>query len=82
MLSRQIHSSQTYLSFDNLKATPPVLFCPNYSTRREVVLRGSLPLGRYIIIPFTAKPDQQGSFLLRVLTEEGNTAKYELTDLY
>uniref|UniRef100_A0A3P8V983 Zgc:85932 n=1 Tax=Cynoglossus semilaevis TaxID=244447 RepID=A0A3P8V983_CYNSE len=56
-------------------ATPPVLFCPNYSTRREVVLRGSLPLGRYIIIPFTAKPDQQGSFLLRVLTEEGNTTQ-------
>ncbi|KAG7479123.1 calpain-9-like [Solea senegalensis] len=66
-------SSKTYLSSEDLKIRP-VLSCPHYSTRREVVLRGSLPPGRYIIIPSTAEPNQQGSFLLRVLTEQGNTA--------
>uniref|UniRef100_A0A8C2YZ98 Zgc:85932 n=1 Tax=Cyclopterus lumpus TaxID=8103 RepID=A0A8C2YZ98_CYCLU len=39
-----------------------------------VVLRGSLPPGRYIIISSTAEANQQGAFLLRVLTEQGNAA--------
>uniref|UniRef100_A0A096M905 Calpain 12 n=1 Tax=Poecilia formosa TaxID=48698 RepID=A0A096M905_POEFO len=50
------------------------LFCTSYSTRREVVLRTSLPPGRYIIIPSTSEPNQQGEFLLRVLTEPGSHA--------
>lgn len=50
----------------------PVLFSPHYSSRREVVLRSSLPCGRYIIIPSTSEPHQQGEFLLRVLTEKDN----------
>lgn len=50
----------------------PVLFSPQYSPRREVVLRSSLPPGGYIIIPSTSEPNQQGQFLLRVLTEQDN----------
>lgn len=52
----------------------PVCCSPAYSSRREVVLRSSLPPGSYIIIPSTAEPNQQGQFLLRVLTEQGNKA--------
>ncbi|XP_032365743.1 calpain-3 isoform X2 [Etheostoma spectabile] len=63
-----------YLSPEDLTVLQPVLFSPHYSSRREVVLRGSLPPGRYIIIPSTAEPNQQGAFLLRVLTEQGNAA--------
>ncbi|XP_040045365.2 calpain-9 [Gasterosteus aculeatus] len=67
------HPKNTYLSPKDLQAFRPVLFL-NYSMRREVVLRGSLPPGRYIIVPSTAEPNQPGAFLLRVLTEQGNAA--------
>uniref|UniRef100_A0A3P8TNU7 Zgc:85932 n=1 Tax=Amphiprion percula TaxID=161767 RepID=A0A3P8TNU7_AMPPE len=59
----------TYLSPNDLRACPPILCSPQYSSRREVVLRGSLPPGRYVIVPSTSEPNQQGDFLLRVLTE-------------
>ncbi|XP_056296397.1 calpain-9 [Pseudoliparis swirei] len=68
------NSKNTYLSPEDLRVLRPVLCCPNYSTRREVVLRGSLPPGRYIIISSTAVANQKGAFLLRVLTEQGNAA--------
>ncbi|XP_074535529.1 calpain-9 [Halichoeres trimaculatus] len=68
------HSRNKYLSPEDLRALHPVLYSPSYSTRREVVLRGSLPPGHYIIIPSTSEPDQQGAFLLRVLIEKGNDA--------
>uniref|UniRef100_A0A8C9Z1C6 Zgc:85932 n=1 Tax=Sander lucioperca TaxID=283035 RepID=A0A8C9Z1C6_SANLU len=58
--------------YPDLTALQPLLCNPQHSPRREVVLRGSLPPGRYIIIPSTAEPNQQGAFLLRVLTEQGN----------
>ncbi|XP_033486831.2 calpain-9 [Epinephelus lanceolatus] len=64
----------TYLSPEDLSMLQPVLCTSQYSSRREVVLRGSLPPGHYIIIPSTCKANQQGAFLLRVLTEPGNTA--------
>ncbi|KAM9318268.1 calpain-9 [Pholidichthys leucotaenia] len=66
------HPQNTYLSRADLSKLVPILYSPQYSSRREVVLRGSLPLGCYIIIPSTAEPNQQGAFLLRVLTEQGN----------
>lgn len=75
MLSLQAHPKNTYLSPKDLQAFRPVLFL-NYSMRREVVLRGSLPPGRYIIVPSTAEPNQPGAFLLRVLTEQGNAATW------
>ncbi|XP_072249125.1 calpain-9-like [Leuresthes tenuis] len=64
----------TYLSPEQLRASHSVLHSRSYSACREIVLRGSLPPGRYIIIPSTVIPNQQGAFLLRVLTEQGNTA--------
>ncbi|XP_024133018.1 calpain-3 [Oryzias melastigma] len=63
----------TYLSPEELRMLQPVLHS-QHSSRREVVLRGSLPPGRYIIIPSTLDPNQEGAFLLRVLTERGNAA--------
>lgn len=68
------HPKNTYLSCEDLSELRPVLYTPQYFARREVVLRGSLPPGCYIIIPSTAEPNQQGAFLLRVLTEQGNNA--------
>ncbi|XP_039986012.1 calpain-9 [Xiphias gladius] len=68
------HPANTYLSPEDLTKMRPVCHSPQYSSRREVVLRGSLPPGRYIVIPSTAEPNQQGAFLLRVLTEQGNAA--------
>uniref|UniRef100_A0A8C8DQZ6 Zgc:85932 n=1 Tax=Oryzias sinensis TaxID=183150 RepID=A0A8C8DQZ6_9TELE len=56
-----------------LRMLQPVLLI-QHSSRREVVLRGSLPPGRYIIVPSTLEPNQEGAFLLRVLTERGNAA--------
>ncbi|XP_034024536.1 calpain-3 [Thalassophryne amazonica] len=69
----QAHPKNRYLSQEDLKSHPPVLSTPRDTSRREVVLRGALPPGHYVIIPFTSKPNQQGAFLLRVLTEQGNT---------
>ncbi|KAI3353615.1 hypothetical protein L3Q82_004818 [Scortum barcoo] len=68
------HPENKYLSPEDLSVLQPVLCSPHYSSRREVVLRGSLAPGRYIIIPSTSEPNQQGAFLLRVLTEQGNAA--------
>ncbi|XP_053176910.1 calpain-9 isoform X1 [Scomber japonicus] len=65
---------KTHLLPEDLRVLPLVLSSQTYFARREIVLRHSLPPGRYIIIPSTAEPNQQGSFLLRVLTEQGNTA--------
>uniref|UniRef100_A0A3P9HKU2 Zgc:85932 n=1 Tax=Oryzias latipes TaxID=8090 RepID=A0A3P9HKU2_ORYLA len=62
-----------YLTPDELRMLQPVLLI-QHSSRREVVLRGSLPPGRYIIVPSTLEPNQEGAFLLRVLTERGNAA--------
>ncbi|KAK2913052.1 calpain-9 isoform X1 [Channa argus] len=67
------HPKNTYLSPEDLNGLRPLLYT-EYSSRREVVLVGSLPPGRYIIIPSTYEPNQEGFFLLRVLTEPGNTA--------
>ncbi|KAM7412585.1 hypothetical protein PAMA_020118 [Pampus argenteus] len=68
------HPKNTYLSPEDLSMSRPVLPSQGYSSRREIVIRASLPPGRYIIIPSTAEPNQQGAFLLRVLTEQGNAA--------
>ncbi|XP_031597640.2 calpain-9 isoform X1 [Oreochromis aureus] len=68
------HPKNTYLSREDLSVSRPVLYSPQYVARREIVLRGSLPPGSYIIIPSTAETNQQGAFLLRVLMEQGNNA--------
>ncbi|MED6283607.1 hypothetical protein CHARACLAT_010652 [Characodon lateralis] len=67
------HPQNTYLSSEDLRKVLPV--CSNqYSTYREVIIRSSLPPGRYIIIPSTGVPNLQGEFLLRFLTELGSNA--------
>uniref|UniRef100_A0A8B9HAG2 Zgc:85932 n=1 Tax=Astyanax mexicanus TaxID=7994 RepID=A0A8B9HAG2_ASTMX len=45
--------------------------------QREVVLRGRLAPGNYIIIPSTSEKLYSAEFLLRILTEKGNTAVYD-----
>ena len=73
VLCLQASQQNTYLSPEDLSRRHPVCCSPQYSPRREVVLRSSLPPGRYIIIPSTYKANEQGEFLLRVLTEQGST---------
>ncbi|XP_054458701.1 calpain-3 [Anoplopoma fimbria] len=68
------HTQNTYLSPEDLRVSRPVRCSLKYSLRREVVLRSSLPPGRYIIIPSVAEANQRGEFLLRVLLEQGNAA--------
>lgn len=65
------HPRNTFLSREDLLRAYRVCHV-EHSTRREVVIRSALPPGRYIIIPSTLLPDQQGEFLLRVLTEPGS----------
>ncbi|KAL2095557.1 hypothetical protein ACEWY4_007705 [Coilia grayii] len=62
------------LSLLDLSQLTPVLSTPNYAACREVVIRGSLAPGHYVIIPSTSQTHQEGEFLLRVLTEKSNKA--------
>uniref|UniRef100_A0AAR2JKQ7 Calpain catalytic domain-containing protein n=1 Tax=Pygocentrus nattereri TaxID=42514 RepID=A0AAR2JKQ7_PYGNA len=45
--------------------------------QRELVLRGCLAPGNYIIIPSTSEKLYSTEFLLRILTEKGNTTVYD-----
>ncbi|KAJ8280726.1 hypothetical protein GJAV_G00058210 [Gymnothorax javanicus] len=70
----EAHPGSTFLSSLDLTRTSPVLKLRQYDHRREVVLHGQLPPGHYIIIPSMEQPNQEGEFILRVLTDSGNTA--------
>ena len=70
----QARSSCSFLSSLDLSLVQPVLSLQRYTQRREVVLNGRLAPGNYIIIPSMAQANQEGEFILRVLTEQGNTA--------
>lgn len=41
----------------------------SHTSRRNVSERFELPPGRYIIIPSSSKPNEEGDFLLRIFTE-------------
>ncbi|KAM4627715.1 calpain-9 [Polymixia lowei] len=69
----QARSEGKYLSSLDLSLLRPVLSSPGYTRRREVVLRGRLAPGHYVIIASTSEPSKEGAFILRVLTEKGNT---------
>ncbi|XP_056139950.1 calpain-3 [Lampris incognitus] len=68
------HSQGKYLPSVDLSLLQPVLKSAGYTQRREVVLRGRLAPGHYIIVASTSAPNEEGAFLLRVLTEKGNAA--------
>ncbi|KAG7274616.1 hypothetical protein CRUP_009659 [Coryphaenoides rupestris] len=69
----KVRAPGTPLTPMDLSQLRPELSMPHI-VRREVVLRGTLAPGHYVVIPFTAMPNQEGAFILRVLTEKGNTA--------
>uniref|UniRef100_A0A182MKG2 Calpain catalytic domain-containing protein n=1 Tax=Anopheles culicifacies TaxID=139723 RepID=A0A182MKG2_9DIPT len=52
--------------FENVK---PLEVEANFKTMREIVARYTLPPGRYVIVPHTWKPHQEGEFLLRIFAE-------------
>jgi len=45
----------------------------NFVNARECTGRFSLPPGEYMIVPSTFKPNEEGDFILRILTEQQNT---------
>ncbi|XP_059931259.1 LOW QUALITY PROTEIN: calpain-9 [Gadus macrocephalus] len=69
----QARGPGTPLSPQDLMGLAPVLGVAHVM-RRETVLRGALAPGHYVIIPYTSLPNQEGRFILRVLTEKGNDA--------
>jgi hypothetical protein len=42
---------------------------PSYINSREIVGRFKLPIGKYVIVPSTFNPNEQGNFMLRIYTE-------------
>ncbi|XP_051521013.1 calpain-9-like [Myxocyprinus asiaticus] len=66
-------SEHDFLSPRDLSQFSPVLNI-GYVPRRELVMRGRLAPGHYIIIPTTSETSQAREFLLRVLTEKGNNS--------
>uniref|UniRef100_A0A8C4ZAZ2 Calpain catalytic domain-containing protein n=1 Tax=Gadus morhua TaxID=8049 RepID=A0A8C4ZAZ2_GADMO len=69
----QARGPGTPLSPQDLMGLAPVLGLAHVM-RRETVLRGALAPGHYVIIPYASLPNQEGRFILRVLTEKGNDA--------
>ncbi|XP_010896848.2 calpain-3 isoform X2 [Esox lucius] len=70
----EANSEHAYLSPMDLRLVRPLISTNGYAQRREVVIRGRLAPGNYVIIPSTTMANQQGEFILRVLTEKGNNA--------
>lgn len=71
----QARSERDFLSSRDVSQLSPVLSTAkdlSYVPRRELVIRGHLAPGHYIIIPSTSETSQEGEFLLRVLTEKAN----------
>ncbi|KAM3912472.1 calpain-2 catalytic subunit-like [Leptodactylus fuscus] len=67
--------AHVYLYQDTLRSSQPLLGAGPCDNHREVVLCSSLPPGRYIIVPSLEKESDEGEFLIRVLTEKGNSSR-------
>ncbi|KAM5145400.1 calpain-2 catalytic subunit-like [Mantella aurantiaca] len=65
--------TQTYLFQDRLCSSQPLLSAGPCTNHREVVICSNLPPGHYIIIP-SLEECSEGEFLVRVLTEKGNSS--------
>ena len=50
-------------------SNPAMVTSGSHSNSREAFDRVDLPPGRYIIIPSSLKPKEEGEFLLRIFTE-------------
>ena len=50
-------------------SNPSVVTSGSHGNSREAFHRAGLPPGRYIIIPSSLKPKEEGEFLLRIFTE-------------
>ena len=52
-----------------MDSNPSVVTSGAHSNSREAFDRADLPPGKYIIIPSSLKPKEEGEFLLRIFTE-------------
>ncbi|KFM60824.1 Calpain-5, partial [Stegodyphus mimosarum] len=52
-----------------------------YAMSRNVFQRCSLKYGRYVIVPTTFEPGQEGEFLLRIFTSKANNGKELVHDV-
>lgn len=66
--------THAYLFQDKLCSMQPILSAGPCANHREVVICSSLPPGNYIIIP-SLEECNEGEFLVRVLTEKGNSSR-------
>ena len=55
-----------------------ITYTKKFCSTREITGRHKLEPGRYLLVPCTSKPDQEGEFLLRIYSEQPGLAMYAL----
>jgi calpain len=48
---------------------------PTFINLRECCSRFKLPTGKYVIVPSTFEPNEEGDFIIRIFTEGPNVMK-------
>jgi len=66
---RLTEEHSTPLPQDFFKYNASVARSPTFINLREVCSRFRLPVGRYVIVPSTFEPNEEGEFIIRVFTE-------------